>query len=101
MAKQTDAIDILEQITAAAQLARTVSRKLGSVRRADESTIATLDRLLEERKTVVTMLMKLDAHHSSYDFEFKNNYIDAIESVLKDEILAADAEERLKAKRKS
>lgn len=95
-----DAIDILEQITQAAQLARTVVQKLGGVRRIDETTIATLDRILEERKTVVALLRKLDARHADFDFEFKENYVSAIESVLKDEILADDARDRLKRKAK-
>lgn len=70
--KTSDLVDGLRHMANMMEALQTLTRRIDSVRRADETTGQTLERVLKERAEIVVLLKKGGIVCNDFDFEFKD-----------------------------
>ena len=83
--KTSDLVDGLRHMANMMEALQTLTRRIDSVRRADETTGQTLERVLKERAEIVVLLKKGGVVCNDFDFEFKDfgMLADRVEELIK------------------
>jgi hypothetical protein len=86
-------LEILTALVKTLEHHQELYRKLDKVRRIDENPTSTLDRLLQERAGIVDLLKALKAPTQPYDYDFKDNLVRVLRSLLAPHLAVANATE--------
>jgi len=84
-------LEIFKALVATLEHEQVLNRALDRVRRIDENPRSTLDRLLQERADIVKLLHQLKAVGSAYDYDFKDNLVTVLRSLLAPHLAVANA----------
>lgn len=87
-------LDMLKNVVATIEHERDLRNRIDRVRTIEESTMRTLERVLEERKEIVNLLQQLKVPHESFDFDYKENLVTVLRSLLAPHLAVANATKR-------
>lgn len=94
MIERKTPLETLKGLVAHLERDERLARSLDRVRRIDENPESTLERLLQERAAIVRLLQQIGAPNRDFDYDFKDNLANVVESYLAPHLAVAKATKR-------